>query len=187
MSLSEDILNFWFEDLDLTREREKRDLWFKSTPEFDQAIRDNFLTAYEDAAAGLLDEMMRCRESCLALILILDQFSRNLFRNNPQAFAADSKAREIARHALDNGFDQDLSEFVKIFFYLPFKHSEELADQELSVKLFSSMASERTVEPAIGHHDAIARFGRFPHRNEALGRTSTAAELAFLTEPDSSF
>jgi len=183
VSLSEDILNFWFEDLDLTREREKRDLWFKSTPEFDQAIRDNFLTAYEDAAAGQLDEMMRSRESCLALILILDQFSRNLFRNNPQAFAVDSKAREIARHALDNGFDQDLSEFVKIFFYLPFEHSEELADQVLSVKLFSSMASERTVEAAIGHHDAIARFGRFPHRNAVLGRENTREEEEYLKDP----
>jgi len=183
VSLTEDILEFWFEDMDLTREREKRDVWFKSTPEFDQAIHDNFLSAYEDAAAGRLDEMKVSREGCLALILILDQFSRNLFRNNPQAFAADAKAREFARYALDNGFDRGLSDFVRVFFYLPFEHSEDLADQELSVKLFSPMNNENTTNAAIGHHDAIARFGRFPHRNAVLGRENTPEEEEYLKDP----
>ena len=183
MSLTEDILTFWFEDLDLTREREKRDIWFKSTPEFDQAIADKFRAAYEDAAAGRLDELKESREGCLALILILDQFSRNLFRNNPQAFAADPKAREFARHAMDQGYDQDVDDFVKGFFYLPFEHSEDLADQELSVKLFSPMGNENTTEAAIGHHDAIAQFGRFPHRNAVLGRENTPEEEEYLKDP----
>jgi len=183
VSLTEDILTFWFEDLDLARPRDKRDVWFKSTPEFDQAIEDNFRAAYEDAAAGRLDKMKESREGCLALILILDQFSRNLFRNNPQAFAADAKAREFARHALDNGFDQGLSDFVRVFFYLPFEHSEKLADQESAMKLFQPMNNENTTKAAIGHHDAIARFGRFPHRNAVLGRQNTPEEEEYLKDP----
>ena len=185
MSLTEDILHFWFEDLDLTREREKRQIWFKSTPEFDQAIYDNFTAAYADAAAGNLDDMKETREGCLALILILDQFSRNLFRNSPKAFAADAKAREFARHALDQGYDQDVDGFVKTFFYLPFEHSEELADQELSVKLFSPIGSEDTSKAAQGHYDAIAQFGRFPHRNQVMGRENTPEEEEYLKTPPS--
>jgi len=183
LSLSEDILNFWFEDLDLSREREKREVWFKSTPEFDQAIENNFRAAYEDAAAGRLDELKESREGCLALILILDQFSRNLFRNNAKAFAADAKARELARHALDRGFDEGVSNFVKVFFYLPFEHSEILEDQELALKLLVPMGGEDSVNAAVGHHDAIARFGRFPHRNAVLGRQNTPEEEEYLKDP----
>ncbi len=183
MSLTEDILNFWFEGLDLTKKMEKRKLWFKSTLEFDQAIHDNFSEAYEDAAAGRLDDMKESREGCLALIIILDQFSRNLFRNNPKAFAADAKAREFARYALEQGYDQNIDDFAKIFFYLPFEHSEELADQELSVKLFTPAGHEETSKAAIDHHDAIARFGRFPHRNAVMGRENTPEEEEYLKNP----
>ncbi len=183
MSLTEDILNFWFEGTDLTRKMEKRKIWFKSTPEFDQAIHDNFTEAYEDAAAGRLDDMKESREGCLALIILLDQFSRNLFRDNPKAFAADAKAREFARYALDQGYDQDIDDFAKAFFYLPFEHSEELADQELSVKLFAPANNEETNKAAIGHHDVIAQFGRFPHRNKVMGRKNTSEEEKYLKNP----
>jgi|TARA_B100000315_G_scaffold211376_2_gene208121 uncharacterized protein (DUF924 family) len=183
VSLTNDVLSFWFEGIDLTREIEKREVWFKSTPEFDQAIRDNFLAAYEDAAAGNLDEIKDSREGCLALILILDQFSRNLFRHDPKAFAADPKAREFARHAMDKGFDEGLSDYVRVFFYLPFEHSEIFEDQELALQLFLPMDNEKTTEAAIGHHDAIARFGRFPHRNAVLGRENTPEEEEYLKDP----
>jgi len=183
MSLTDDILNFWFEGTDLTRKLEKRKSWFKSTPEFDQAIHDNYTQAYEDAAAGKLDDMKNSREGCLALIIILDQFSRNLFRKNPKAFAADAKAREFARFALDQGYDQNIDQFVKAFFYLPFEHSENLADQEISVKLFSTSSHEETSKAALDHHEAIAQFGRFPHRNEVMGRENTPEEEEYLKNP----
>jgi uncharacterized protein (DUF924 family) len=183
MSLTEDILNFWFEGTDLTREMEKRALWFKSTPEFDQAIHDNFTQAYEDAAAGQLDDMKESQSGCLALIIILDQFSRNLFRNNAKAFAADAKAREFARYALEQGYDQGIDQYARTFFYLPFEHSENLEDQVLSVKLFAPANNEDTSKAAIGHHDAIAQFGRFPHRNAVLGRENTPEEEEYLKNP----
>ena len=183
MGLTEDILNFWFEGTDLTRKMEKRKIWFKSTPEFDQAIHDNFTQAYKDAAVGRLDDMKESQGGCLALIIILDQFSRNLFRNDPNAFAADAKAREFARYALDQGYDQGIDQFAKTFFYLPFEHSENLADQELSVKLFAQSNNEDTNKAAIGHHDAIAQFGRFPHRNAVMGRKNTPAEEEYLKNP----
>ena len=183
MSLTEDILNFWFEGTDLTREMEKRTLWFKSTSEFDQAIHDNFTQAYEDAAAGQLDDMKESQSGCLALIIILDQFSRNLFRNNAKAFAADAKAREFARYALEQGYDQGIDQYARTFFYLPFEHSENLEDQVLSVKLFAPANNEDTSKAAIGHHDAIAQFGRFPHRNAVLGRENTPEEEEYLKNP----
>lgn len=183
MSLTEDVINFWFEDLDLSRKREKRKIWFKSTPEFDQAIHDNFTAAYENAAAGRLDEMKESQLGCLALILVLDQFSRNLFRHNPKSFAADAKARELTRYALRQGYDQDVDNFVKVFFYLPFEHSESLADQELSLKLFAAINNNETSKAATDHHAAIAQFGRFPHRNKILGRANTPAEEEYLKNP----
>ena len=183
MNLTENILNFWFEGSDLTRKMERRKIWFKSTPEFDQAIHDNFTQAYEDAAAGRLDEMKQTREGCLALIIVLDQFSRNMFRNNPKAYTADAKALEFARFAQAQGYDQDIDDFAKTFFYLPFEHSENLADQEMSVKLFTPHGNDETSKAAQGHYDAIARFGRFPHRNEVLGRENTPEEEEYLKDP----
>jgi len=183
MSLTEDILNFWFEGLDLTKKIEKRNLWFKSTPEFDQAIHDNFTQAYEDAAAGKLDEMKETREGCLALILLLDQFSRNLFRNDAKAFAADAKARELAHFAREQGYDQGIDRWAQAFFYLPFEHSEILSDQELSLEVFASMDDPDSAKAAVGHHEAIARFGRFPHRNVVLRRENTPEEEEYLKNP----
>jgi len=183
MSIAEDILQFWFETLDLTNLSERREVWFKSIPEFDDAIRENFSDIYEQAAAGELDHLRDEPASCLALVIILDQFSRNLFRHTAKAYATDAKARDLARYALTQGYDKDMSPWHRTFFYLPFEHSEDLDDQNLSVELFTSLNIERSLEAATGHRDVIERFGRFPYRNEALGRENTPEEIEFLKDP----
>ncbi len=126
--------------------------------------------------------MKGTREGCLALILLLDQFSRNLFRNEPKAFAADPKARKFARYAIDQGYDKGINVWATSFFYAPFGHSEVLEDQELSVKLYTALGYERFLAAAISHHDAIANFGRFPHRNAVLGRENTPEEEEYLKD-----
>ena len=183
MSLADDVLGFWFESLDLTKETEGREIWLRSTPEFDQAIRDQFGETYKAAAAGRLDDMKETREGCLALILLLDQFSRNIFRNDPKAFAADPKARTFTHYAIDQGYDQGINVWATSFFYAPLIHSEVLEDQELSVKLYTMLGYERFLAGAISHHDAIAEFGRFPHRNAVLGRENTLEEAEYLKDP----
>lgn len=183
MSITDNLLTFWFETRDLTEPVEKRDIWFKSEPAFDAAIRDQFLPAYEAAMAGKLDKLKDDTAGCLALALLLDQCPRNLFRHTAQAYAADPRALEVARHALAEGYDADVSPWHRAFFYLPFEHSEDLADQNLSVALFSRLGIASSLEAAEGHRDAIARFGRFPYRNDALGRKSTPDEKKFLKDP----
>lgn len=183
MSLINDVLQFWFETLDLKLDMEKKTIWFRSTPEFDTAIEENFLAAYEQAAAGELDDLKATAEGCLALIILLDQFPRNLFRGTAKSFATDPKARQFARHMVDNELDEGLADWPKVFAYLPFEHSEELADQDRSVELFSRLSAESSLESAIAHRDTIARFGRFPHRNEMMGRANTAEEEEYLKDP----
>ncbi len=145
----------------------------------------------ERAAAGRCADWALEAEPCLALILLLDQLPRNLFRGSAKAFATDAQAREAARAALARGFDRSLPASWRQFIYLPFEHSEDLADQDLSVKLATALARDpafaRALDYAERHRAIIARFGRFPHRNAALGRVSTAEEEAFLKEPGSSF
>jgi uncharacterized protein (DUF924 family) len=129
-------------------------------------------------------------DTCLALILLLDQLPRNLFRGSPEAYACDAQARSAARQAVARGFDRTMPSVRRWFVYLPFEHSEELADQEASLALFGALPSSADNDNALRsvrrHHEIITRFGRFPHRNQILGRPSTAAELEFLKEPDSS-
>ena len=143
--------------------------------ECDQEVRDE------------LDSMANDPQGCLALIILLDQFSRNMFRGSAQAFAADEKALAHARTAVERGLDQQLPPFQRTFVYLPFEHSESLADQDRSVALFEALGDENTYDYAVRHRDIIVRFGRFPHRNVILGRESTPEELEFLKEPGSSF
>ncbi len=193
---SDQVVDFWFGRPGAPERGTNRGVWFRKDetvdPDaFDAEIRELFLTTYEAAVAGDLDHWSLSTEGALALLVVLDQFPRNMFRDQPRAFAADAKAREIAAIALDRGFDDMVDAVAQSFFYLPFEHSEELADQERSLDLFARFAAvegrERTVEAARRHHEIIGRFGRFPHRNAALGRDSTAEELAFLQEPNSSF
>ncbi|MBM3546236.1 MAG: DUF924 domain-containing protein [Alphaproteobacteria bacterium] len=192
MSHANDILHFGFGAPGTSVCGTFREAWFKKDPAFDEEIRRYFLSTTEAAARGELDRWQADREGALALVILLDQFPRNLYRGSPKAFAADPKAREVARIAIERGFDMQSTSCERMFLYLPFEHSELLADQERSVELFKRLAEDDParadiVPYALRHQEIIQRFGRFPHRNEALGRESTEAEIAFLKEPMSSF
>ena len=181
--LSRDILEFWFGTTDMSVEIEKRAVWFRSTPEFDRHLIDAYTAVHERAASGALDHLMATAADCLTLILALDQFPRNIFRGTARAFATDPKARDVARVALDRGYDRQFARWPKTFVYLPFEHSEELADQERGLELYAAFGDEEGMKAAVGHHDAIKRFGRFPHRNVVLGRVSTPEEEEYLKDP----
>ena len=183
MSLTTDVLNFWFGDADLSQNMEQREIWFRSTPEFDAAIKENFLDAYEQAAKNELDQLMETAEGSLALIILMDQFPRNLFRGSAQSFATDMKARSVSDHMLDRGFDQQFGDWPRIFVYLPFEHSEILADQEKGVPLTQAVGLESPAQAAADHRDVIARFGRFPHRNQIMGRDNTPEEDEYMKNP----
>lgn len=191
MDFPQDVLTFWLGPKDAPTFGERRSVWFESTEQEDVAIRDRFLATYEEAVAGRLDQYKENAEGCLALIVTLDQFPRNMFRGTPRSFAADAQALDLARLAIDRGFDADYPQLIKIFFYLPFEHSEVLEDQEKCMELIHALPDyddkPRNIKFAGRHLEIIERFGRFPHRNDIVGRTSTPEEIEFLKEPDSSF
>ncbi len=179
------LLDFWFGPGEAPRA-----VWFEPDPAFDVACGD-FLADHARAAAGLNDPWADTAEGALALILLLDQIPRNCFRGTKRAYASDAKAREVTRLALARGFDKSLPPVRRNFVYLPLEHSETLADQEEMVRLAATLGDHpegaEIVEYAVRHRDIVARFGRFPHRNAALGRATTPEEAAFLKEPNSSF
>jgi uncharacterized protein (DUF924 family) len=154
--------------------------WFNKDDAFDADIRARFLPTYEAAAAGRLSAWEDTAESALALLLVIDQFPRNMFRADARAYAADPLARAVAERALAHGFDQQVAVAERVFFYLPFEHSEKLADQERAVALLRATGDADLLKWAELHADIIRRFGRFPHRNAVLGRQTTAEEQAFL-------
>lgn len=160
--------------------------WFAHAATFDEAIRLKFEPVHFAAARGQYDRWALEPEGALALILLLDQFPRNLFRNSGHAFATDPLARAIAGKAIDDGFDREIEPALRPFIYLPFEHSEDPADQARSMALYQTLAEETgdrdSLKWAAQHRDIIARFGRFPHRNKALGRATTVAEKLFLDE-----
>jgi len=156
------------------------DKWFEKDDAFDGEIRERFLDAYTAAAAGRLAAWEEDAESALALVIVIDQFPRNMFRGDARTYAADPLARAVADRAIARGFDKLYAPPERRFFYLPFTHSENLADQERCVDLNRAAADEEGVKWAEVHADIIRRFGRFPHRNKALGRATTAEEQAFL-------
>ena len=185
MIAADGVLDFWF-DGDATR---YRDAWFEADAAFD-AMCARFAGALQFARDGLLDHWAETPRGILALILLLDQFSRNLHRGSPVAFAADAKALGLARDAVARGIDGQLHPIERMFIYLPFQHSEDAADQEESVRLFEALRlalGDATTEYAYRHRDIIRRFGRFPHRNAALSREGTAEEQRYLTQPGASF
>ncbi len=190
-SLSDHILLFWFGRPDAEGRYSSREAWWQKDPAFDEEIRSRYLTPYGRAVTGELDPMAQTAEGALALILLLDQFPRNMFRGDPACYASDEQARTIATQALDAGFDQTMPAVWRQFIYMPFEHSEHLADQDLSVSLFESLPKQpgrvKAVASAHRHQEIVALFGRFPHRNEILGRDSTPEELEFLKQPNSSF
>jgi uncharacterized protein (DUF924 family) len=160
--------------------------WFAHAPAFDEAIRLRFEPVHHAAARGEYNAWMASADGCLALLLLLDQFPRNLYRGSAHQFATDPLARRIAVHAIDHGFDKAMASELRPFFYLPFEHSEDLADQDRSVALCEAHDVEtgdvETLKWAVMHRDIIRRFGRFPHRNACLGRQTTAEEQTFLDE-----
>lgn len=160
--------------------------WFRKDYRFDEALRLRFEPVHFRAARGEYNGWMGSAEGCLALLLLLDQMPRNLWRKSPHAFATDAMARRIARHMVLSDFDQEIEAELRRFCYLPFEHSEDMADQDLSVRLFEALRDatddEESLKFAVLHRDIIARFGRFPHRNAELGRETTAEEQAFLDE-----
>jgi uncharacterized protein (DUF924 family) len=169
---AQDIVAFWLQA--------GRDKWFRRDDAFDADIRARFLAAHEAAAAGRLSAWRASAEGTLALLLLLDQFPRNMFRASARAFATDPLAREIARGALDQGFDRMVEPALRGFFYLPLMHSEDVADQERCVALYRAAQDDDGLKYADMHADIIRRFGRFPHRNSVLGRKTTAEEQVFL-------
>ena len=194
-----EVLDFWFGPPDDPSHRQTRPVWFKKDPTFDAAIGRRFGPLIERAlGAGEADETLdwitRPLQAlpALARLIVLDQFTRNHFRDTPRAFAGDGQALNIARALVASGRDRDLSGVQRQFAYLPFEHAEDLSHQRTSVQLFQQLAQD---EPALAglvdwaqrHHDIVARFGRFPHRNALLGRASTDEELAFLQTPGSGF
>jgi uncharacterized protein (DUF924 family) len=176
-NLAGQVLNFWFGE---TESPERRDIWFKSTPQFDEEIRSGFLTAHEAAGRGELDGMAETPEGLLALIILLDQFPRNLFRGTARAFATDPMALILARRARGLNLGAGLGKWHRLFLRLPFVHSENAEDQDIGVALAHALDEERSLNSAIEHRDLIRRFGRFPHRNEALGRDNTKDEEEYL-------
>ncbi len=196
---TDEVLEFWlgsdFPASDSSAQRTRR--WFSKDDDLDQSIRERFGDAIDAALAGSFDDEVGNARDWLALLILLDQFPRNVFRHSPRAFAGDAKALGLARAGIARGDDQDVHPMARLFCYLPFEHSEELVMQEMAVAMFRSFQERATNESAkmakswldfaIRHHAIIERFGRFPHRNQVLGRESTSEELAHLAEPGSGF
>ena len=184
-----EVLRFWFGGPGERGRRRKS--WFEKSDAFDREVRERFLALYELGCAGALAGWRAEPQACLALIVLLDQFPRNMFRGTPRAFAADTLALGAARHAVAQRYDEGYLPVERLFAYLPFEHSEALEDQQRTCDLTRPL--ERFPETfdayryAVAHLDIIRRFGRFPHRNAILGRASTPQEIEFLKQPGSSF
>lgn len=183
------LLDFWFGPPDDAERECHREIWFKCPPEHDDKLRRLFLADYELAAAGGLVAWETAPETALALVLLLDQIPRNIFRGTPRAYATDALARAVADRAMARGFDAALPPVWRKFFYMPLHHSEDAADQRRSLALLQAVPNDparaENTRYARRYLDIIERFGRFPHRNACLGRVSTAEEIAFLDEPES--
>jgi uncharacterized protein (DUF924 family) len=180
-----DILDFWFEG----DAAERRDKWFEKDAAFD-SLCAAFTAAIRDARTGCFDFWAVTPQGALALIILLDQLSRNVFRGSAESYAADPHAREVARATIEAGFDTRLTPCERMFVYLPFEHAETIVDQNESVRLYQTLREElgeKTVDYADRHRDVILRFGRFPHRNAVLGRINTPEEEAWLAQPGAGF
>ena len=186
-----DVLDFWFGAPGSPARGRTRDVWFRKDAAFDDAIRARFGAAVEKAIEGGFAGWDATADGALAHVLLLDQFTRNIFRDTPRAFAGDARALAIAETAIVRGFDRALDPFGRWFLYLPFEHAEDPDVQRRSLALFGALAQETgdasPLEWAQKHADVIFRFGRYPHRNAILGRVSTPEEEAFLALPGSRF
>lgn len=195
----DDILDFWFGELNEhgCASPNQRELWWTKSDDLDKTIRSRFLSDYEAIVAGDRDGWRNSSRGALATIIVLDQFSRNMFRGTAKMFAADMLAREVCYEGLDADLDRELGFDERMFFYMPLEHSESMDDQKHCRAVFVGLRDEAPkglradadyyLDYAHRHRAIIERFGRYPHRNEILGRASTPEELAFLDEPNSSF
>ena len=187
MSAGDDLIEavhgFWFGPPPY----ERRAIWFEKDSDFDAEIQTRFGEAWGPASSGTFDHFSDTARGRLALLVLLDQFSRNLHRGDARAFSNDDKALALAKVGVEKGHDMEVTLYERVFMYLPFEHSEAPADQERCVALFDRLCDERWNDYAARHLEIIARFGRFPHRNDTLCRASTDEEKAFLEEPGSSF
>ncbi|MEO8752066.1 MAG: DUF924 family protein [Casimicrobiaceae bacterium] len=185
------ILDFWFGRPGSPERATARDAWFRKDPAFDAVIRERFGDAISIAVAGGFGEWCGSADGALARVLLLDQFTRNVYRDTPRAFAGDARALATAQEAIDRGYDHEVEPSGRWFFYMPFEHAEDEAAQRRSVALFGALARDTgdasLLEWARKHAEVIFRFGRFPHRNAILGRKSTPEESAFLAQPGSRF
>ena len=172
-----ELLSFWFSE-------PVKKLWFNSTAEFDQQLIDKYLQMLEQAEKGELEHWRDDPFGALALVIILDQFPLNMFRGQPRSFATEEQARQTAGYAIDKGLDNQLSAIQKAFLYLPFMHSENIADQDKSVSLFENAGLVENLKYAKHHRSIVERFGRFPHRNDILGRQNTADEIRYLNSKE---
>ena len=185
-----DVLEFWFDTAQKVH-------WFEKNAAFDAQIRSRFGGLHHQAADGELDSWTLEPESWLALLIMLDQFSRNLYRDDARAYAADAKVCNILLPGLARGDDKQLSTIQRVFVYVPLEHAEDLNLQNRAIDMFTQLSKDVSLDDrptylnfldyARRHRDIIARFGRFPHRNQVMGRVSTAAELAYLAEPSAGF
>ena len=173
MLQASDIIDFWYAE-------ESRPFWFKSTPEMDTIIKNRFERIWQQADNGELDHWLDHAEGCLALTIVLDQFPLNMFRGTALSFSTEQKAVVVSHHAITNGFDRQLPPEQVMFLYMPLMHSENLIDQDEAVRCFTLAKLEDNLRFAEHHRNLIRRFGRFPHRNEILGRQRTKEELAYL-------
>lgn len=169
-----DVLDFWF--------AAGEDKWFEKSDDFDAEISARFKAHHEAARQGAYDDWAETADGGLALIILLDQFPRNIYRDSADAYAADAKALAHARALVEEGFDMELPQQVRMWIYMPYEHSEDLADQERCIELMERSALADVIEWAYLHADIIRRFGRFPHRNAVLSRESTPEEIKFLEE-----
>ncbi len=199
MEQAESILEYWFgtEADDAVAARRQAELWWKKNSKVDQEIRERFASLLDAAVNGSLDDWLTDPRGRLAMIILADQFSRNMYRDTPRSFAFDSYAQTWCKAGLESGAHRLLRPIERVFFYLPMEHSESLEDLQLSVALCKELAEsvpdahrelfDSYLNYAVRHHDFVQRFGRFPHRNAILGRESTDEEVAFLQKPGSSF
>lgn len=168
-----DILDFWYSE-------DMRARWFASTPQLDMEIRNRFEQVWRDAADGGLDWWKDSAQGCLALVIVLDQFPLNMYRGEARSFSTEQAAIEVSKFAIARGYDREIPAEQLAFLYLPLMHSERLADQDLSLRMFEQPGLEGNLRWARHHRELIARFGRFPHRNRILGRESSPEEVAYL-------
>jgi len=177
MTTPEQVIEFWFSG-------RVQPLWFHSTTEFDAELAERFLPTWQAARQRALSDWEDTADGALALVIVLDQFPLNMFRGRPEGYSTEAAAREVAGRAIARGFDASLDDAQKAFLYMPYMHSETLADQDRSVTLFREAGLTENLKFAEHHRDLVQRFGRFPHRNAILGRESTPQELAYLASDE---